>query len=104
MTKKILILSLLVLVSVLAFSQSTIKGFVYDKQSGEPVIFTNVFLHKTSYGAVTDVNGYYSISGLPEGEYSLMVTSLGYDSLKIKVNLNKDQIVSRKLFLAEHCL
>jgi|TARA_B110000046_G_scaffold53324_1_gene59699 hypothetical protein len=101
MTKKILILSLLVLVSVLAFSQSTIKGFVYDKQSGEPVIFTNVFLHKTSYGAVTDVNGYYSISGLPEGEYSLMVTSLGYDSLKIKVNLNKDQIVSRKLFLAK---
>ena len=101
MTKKILILSLLVLVSVLAFSQSTIKGFVYDKQSGEPVIFTNVFLHKTSYGAVTDVNGYYSISGLPEGEYSLMVTSLGYDSLKVKVNLNKDQIVSRKLFLAK---
>ena len=30
MTKKILILSLLVLVSVLAFSQSTIKGFVYE--------------------------------------------------------------------------
>ncbi len=101
MIKKILPLSLLVLVSVLAFSQSTIKGFVYDKQSGEPVIFTNVFLYKTSYGAVTDVNGYYSISGLPEGEYSLMVTSLGYDSLKIKVNLNKDQIVSRKLFLAK---
>ncbi len=101
MIKKIFPLSLLVLVSVLAFSQSTIKGFVYDKQSGEPVIFTNVFLYKTSYGAVTDVNGYYSISGLPEGEYSLMVTSLGYDSLKIKVNLNKDQIVSRKLFLAK---
>ena len=59
----------------------TIKGFVYEKESGEPIIFTNVFLKKTSIGGTTDVNGYFVISKIPPGNYTLMVTYLGYDSI-----------------------
>src|SRR5690606_30528611 len=33
-----------------------IKGFVYEKSTGEPVLFTSVYLKGTSYGAATDVN------------------------------------------------
>ena len=36
----------------------TIRGFVYDQDNGEPVIFTNVMLQGKSIGASTDVNGY----------------------------------------------
>ncbi len=35
----------------------TIRGFVYEKASGEPAIFTAVSLEKTTYGVATDVNG-----------------------------------------------
>jgi len=79
-------------------SQSgTIRGFVYDHKSGEPIIFTNVFLKGTTYGTSTDVNGYYTISKVPEGSYRLVVTFLGYDSLSMPINLKKNQIITKQL-------
>lgn len=79
----------------------TIRGFVYEKETGEPVIFTNVYLYKTSYGAATDVNGYFTISRIPDGDYTLMVTYLGYDTLREKVSIKGDNVITKKLFLTK---
>ena len=78
---------------------STIKGFVYEKESGEPIIFTNVFLKKTSIGATTDVNGYFVISQIPPGNYTLMVTYLGYDSISIPISIKAGEVQNKKLYL-----
>ncbi len=77
----------------------TIRGFVYSKETGEPVLFTNVYLSGTTHGSATDVNGYYSITKVPEGEYTLMVTSIEYDTLKSPVSVKANEIVTRKLYL-----
>ena len=79
----------------------TIRGFVYEKDGGEPIIFTNVYLKGTSYGASTDVNGHYAISQVPVGSYTLMVSYLGYDTLKIDISLTKNQILSKLLHLTK---
>jgi len=79
-------------------SNGTIKGFVYDKKTGEPMIYTNVSVTNAKTGVQTDVNGYFSIS-LPAGSYTLLVTALGYDSSQTTVNLLAEAIVSKKLFL-----
>jgi len=76
-----------------------IRGFVYEKETGEPVIYTNVYLYKTTYGAATDINGYFAITKIPEGEYTLMVTYLGFDTLKIEVSVKQEEIISEKLYL-----
>ena len=90
----------LLLVSSLSIAQhATVRGFVYEKESGEPVIFTNVYLAGTSYGAATDVNGYFAISKIPPASYTLMVTYLGFDTLKIEITLRPDEILSKKLFM-----
>lgn len=81
-----------------------IRGFVYDKGTGEPVIFTNVYLHRTSYGAATDVNGYFTISKIPEGNYTLMVSYMGYDTLRQEVTMKKGQVLTLKLYLVEAAL
>mgnify|MGYP001952865255 CR=1 FL=1 len=73
------------------------KGFVYDEKSGEPVIFTNVFLQGTTIGAATDVNGFYSITKVPKGSYTLMVTSLGYDTAQVAVEIKGKEIINQKL-------
>ncbi|MHC1708391.1 MAG: carboxypeptidase-like regulatory domain-containing protein [Bacteroidales bacterium] len=84
------------------YSQNaSIRGFVYEKKTGEPVIYTNVYLFRTTYGSVTDVNGYYSISNIPPGTYTLMVTYLGYDTVKETVELKKGDILTKKLFLEQ---
>ncbi len=79
----------------------TIKGFVYEKESGEPVIYTNVYLQNTSYGAATDVNGYFAISKIPAGNYILLVTYLGFDTLKMEVNVKANEIINKQLYLVK---
>lgn len=103
MDKKIFIVLLCCFLCVgTLFSQtSSIRGFVYKKKNGEPVIFTNVFLKGTSYGATTDVNGFFNINKIPPGKYTLLVTFLGYDSLSMPVKLKKGEIITKKLFLTE---
>ncbi|NEN22885.1 TonB-dependent receptor [Cryomorpha ignava] len=77
----------------------TIRGFVYEEESGEAVIFTNVYLAGTSLGASTDVNGYFSITNIPEGAYTLEVKYLGYETLQKQVDISGDRIITEKLFL-----
>lgn len=79
--------------------EGVIRGFVYEKETGEPVIYTNVYLYKTSYGAATDVNGYFAISKIPAGTYTLMVTYLGFDTLKMEVNVRDNEIITKQLYL-----
>lgn len=78
---------------------ANIRGFVYAKESGEPVLFTNVYLKGTALGAATDVNGYYSITKIPAGTYVLMVTYLGYDTLEESITVKAGEIITKKLFL-----
>lgn len=77
----------------------TIRGFVYEKETGEPVIFTNVYLKSTTYGAATDVNGYFAITKIPPGVYTLMVTYLGFDTLQMEVSVSADEIILKKLYI-----
>lgn len=100
------ILAFFIFLNVLAaFSQTgSIKGFVYDKANGEPVIFTNVYLYNSTYGSSTDVNGYFIITKVPEGEYTLMVTYLGYDTLSIPISLQAGGVVTKQLYLQESAI
>jgi len=99
-----LIAAVLCCSSTLLAQTGTIRGFIYEKGSGEPVIFTNVFLQGTSYGVSTDVNGYYSISRVEPGTYQLMVTSMGYDTLNQRVTVARDQIITEKLFMTKSAI
>ncbi len=95
------------LLLLLAFGQAAlaqnaeIKGFLYDKKNGEPLIYTNVYLKGTKLGIATDANGYFLITRIPPGRYVLMATQIGYDTLQEPVELVAGQILSKKLFLAE---
>ena len=99
--KKTLLL-LFIFTSFFAFSQSgNIRGFIYDKESGEPIIFCNVFLEGTTIGAATDINGMYNISKVQPGDYTLTVTYLGYDTTKVEIKLSPRQLLSQNLLIGE---
>jgi len=85
-----------------AYAQTgTIRGLIYEKETGEPVIFTNAYLKGTTYGSASDVNGLYVISKIPPGQYELMVTYLGYDTLQMDVTVKADDILTKNLFLVK---
>lgn len=89
----------LMLTSSILAQNGTIRGFVYEKETGEPVIFTNVYLKGTTFGSATDVNGYFAISQITPGDYLLMVTYLGYDTLQMQVTVRTNEIMSKQLYL-----
>ena len=97
---------LLFLLSVIITSSSfaqlgNIRGFVYEKESGEPVIFCNVFLKGTTIGTSTDINGMYNIAKVKAGEYVIVATYIGYDTSQVKVSLKKGKILSQNLEIGE---
>lgn len=90
------------LLSLGAYSQTgTVKGFVYDKESGEPVMFTTVQLKGTSIGITTDVNGYYSITQIPPGEYVLTVSNLAYANFEENISITKNRVITKNIYLVE---
>ncbi len=85
----------------LAQQTGTIKGFVYEQETGEPSIFTPVSLAGTTFGATTDEQGYFSISRLPAGNYTVRIVYLGFDTLTKAVEVKAGQIVTEKLYLTK---
>jgi len=89
--------ALLLLTSVaVAQNKYTISGTVTDGSNGETMIGTNVFVEPSMKGATTNVYGFYSLT-LPEGEYVLKASFLGYETFSQTIKLNKDQLVDIEL-------
>ena len=80
---------------------NSIKGFVYEESTGEPMMFTNVYLKGTTFGGSTNENGYFNINRIPDGRYTLLITSVGYDTISEVFNLSKNQSVNRKYYMKE---
>ncbi|HCV44407.1 MAG TPA: TonB-dependent receptor, partial [Bacteroidetes bacterium] len=62
----------------MSFGQSLLRGTVIDSVTNEALIGANVFLKGTAIGGVTDREGKFRISGIPEGTHTLTVSYIGY--------------------------
>ncbi len=72
----ILLFSFLFINSV--FSQTgTVRGYVYDDATGDPILFGNVLVAETDGGTTTDLDGAYTLD-LPVGSYTFTFSYLGY--------------------------
>lgn len=92
---------IIVLQSFVLGQEGSIRGFVYEEQTGEPVIFTNVYLKGTTYGCSTDINGYFNITKIPIGKYEIIITYLGFDTIKEVVDVKANDVISKRYNLKE---
>ncbi len=89
--QKKLILLIIILLPAIVFSQSyTYSGYVKDAASGESLISANLQV-ATDLGTGTSSNtyGFFSLT-LPEGEYDIIISYLGYQNIVKHLILNKD--------------
>ena len=94
-----LLLAIMMVCPLLIFSQSTVKGFIRSMDSGEPVMFASVSLEGSAYGVMTDIEGFYSLTRIPEGQYTLVVSSMEFEGISEEVELRDGKIVTRNFFL-----
>jgi len=75
----------------MASATGEIKGVVSDKKSGELLPGTNIIVIGTRAGAAAGPDGKFTISGLPDGIYTLEASILGYERKRIEgVAINGD--------------
>ena len=87
---------------ILAVAQNAIiKGFVYDKTNGEPIIYTNVVIKQLNLGVQTDINGYFTFSQIKPGNYTLMVPFMGYDTAFVNITVQSNDVITQKIFLTK---
>ncbi|HYG14238.1 MAG TPA: TonB-dependent receptor, partial [Bacteroidia bacterium] len=103
--KKVFASFILLFTAIAAFSQrGEVRGVVFDKATGEPLIGVSVFLKETMQGAATDINGFYTINKVAAGEYTLYATYLSYDSSVMKIKVDENAVVSKSIYLTETAL
>ena len=85
---------LILTVNLILFAGNTgkIVGRITDAVSGEPMIGVNVLIVGTPRGGVTDIDGKYSIIGIPIGRYTVQARQIGYTPMEIKeVKIGADE-------------
>ncbi len=74
-------------------AQNSISGRVFDA-SGKPLVAANVVIAKLAKGAATDATGFYQITELPDGEFNLEVSYLGFETTGRQVRLQGKTILT----------
>lgn len=100
MIKHIHILAAICLITIIPALAQTgeVRGFVYDKKTGEPLIFTTVFIQELMLGKQTDINGFYALSKLKEGNYTIKCAAIGYDTAIAKITITPGKITTQNLY------
>ncbi|MCF8408049.1 MAG: TonB-dependent receptor [Crocinitomicaceae bacterium] len=88
-----LLLGLLVILPTVFFAQqtSTIKGKISDNLSDQPIVGAKINI-QNKYRAFSNSEGFYELVNVPFGEYVMIVTMSTYDTVKVKLNINKSLV------------
>jgi hypothetical protein len=97
--KKTLFLIFTIITTIVSAQTGSIRGFVYDKETGEPMMLSNVMLENTQIGTSTDVNGYFVLSKIKTGNYNIKITTLGYETYIAPIKIEKNKVLSLNIHL-----
>lgn len=85
-----LLLGLLCSTLLFAQNDATISGTIKDAASGETIYGASVYLKETTYGVTTNSYGFYSLTA-PKGNYTLVISFIGFEPFEKEINLESDQ-------------
>jgi hypothetical protein len=86
MKKRIYLSFLYLLIGVGLMAQtSKISGIVYDASDKEPVVGASVLVKGTTLGAVTDIDGKFTIVNVPATAKQLRVSFIGMKTVEVPI-------------------
>ena len=75
-------------------------GFITDASNGETLISANIILDGTLRGATSNLSGYYAISGIEPGTYTVRYSYIGFNTVTREVVLAAGESVRLDVELA----
>lgn len=98
-TRTFAVFTSFMLVSILSFAQNaSVKGLVKDAD-GQALYNASVTVEGKSKGAMTNEKGYYEISGLSAGTYTLIYRFMGMETVKQNIELQENQALIKDMTL-----
>ncbi|AZQ57941.1 TonB-dependent receptor [Maribacter sp. MJ134] len=89
-------LSFFSLITITAQQKYTLSGTITEENSNETLIGVTIAFPELRTGVTTNEYGFYSIT-LPEGEYQVLVSYLGFKEIVQNIVLDKDTKIDFKL-------
>jgi hypothetical protein len=96
---RLLFTLILLLINISSYAQKrfTINGTIRDAETGETLIGASVRIQERSTSGTTSNNyGFYSLSSA-EGDYTLVFSYIGYQTVMQKISLHGDQTLNLSL-------
>ena len=87
MLYKTFLLLLLTTSSLWAQNTAELSGKITDKATQKPLIGADIYLKELKKGANADAQGNYYLKGIPEGNYTIIGSYLGYQTFSKKIYL-----------------
>jgi len=72
------------------FGQHSVKGIVTSTKTNHPLEFVNVYFPEIEKGTITDENGIFKISNLPSGNFKILVSYLGFQTISKRIQIPLD--------------
>ena len=92
---------LILVIHLTVFSQNcTFRGFVYDKETGTPIVSAIVTFQSSNQGAYTDGEGLFAIAELKPGKYIAYATNVGYDTVFFALEAKSGKVISHNFYIA----
>jgi len=84
----ILILSIIALpFGVTAQQTASVSGYISDAETGETLISANLALADSPKGTSTNTSGYYNLTNIPPGTYTVVATYIGFQRYEKEIQL-----------------
>ncbi len=75
-----------------------LSGIIYD-QENQILPYVNVYFENTQIGNISNDDGVYEIKNIPNGTYTLVLSSLGYKTKSIKITFSNHVKIQRNFTL-----
>jgi outer membrane receptor protein involved in Fe transport len=87
---------------IFTFSQNRISGKVLDQKTGEALIGATVIIESLKKGIVTDFEGQYTMTNIPDGKYNVLCKLISYkDKVIENVELSANSSVNLNFTMEE---
>ncbi|MFW6347901.1 MAG: TonB-dependent receptor, partial [Cyclonatronaceae bacterium] len=84
-----------------AQQSAALNGYITEAANGEAIWGANVVLQETTLGSSTNSSGFYSVSGVPPGDYIARISFVGFRSVEREITLEAGQTLRLNVALEE---
>ncbi len=82
-------------------TDSNIFGHILDAETKEHIAYATIAIKGTTIGCAANSTGHYIINNTPEGEHTIVASALGYESVEISVNIERETSLELNFILKE---